>query len=108
MAAPPISLTFVDPAGLAHRVRARAAGSLMEAAVANGVPGIPADCGGACACGTCHVLIDADWRAIVGPPNAMEAQLLDLFDARPESRLACQVRLRAALDGLRVTVAPER
>lgn len=82
--------------------------TVMENAVRNSVPGIEAECGGACACATCHVYVDDQWSEIVGPPEAMEEDMLDFaFDVRPTSRLSCQIRMKAVYDGLIVHV-PER
>ncbi|MBK3746098.1 (2Fe-2S)-binding protein [Paraburkholderia aspalathi] len=82
--------------------------SVMEAAIRNGIPGIDAECGGACACATCHVYVDEAWTAKVGEPDAMEEDMLDFgHDIRPNSRLSCQIRVRDELDGLVVQV-PER
>ncbi|MFC4625167.1 2Fe-2S iron-sulfur cluster-binding protein [Daeguia caeni] len=82
--------------------------SVMEAAIRNGVPGIDAECGGACACATCHVYVDEAWVDIVGHPESMEEDMLDFaFDVRPNSRLSCQIRVKNELDGLVVQV-PER
>lgn len=83
-------------------------GTLMEAAVENGVPGIDADCGGMCSCGTCHVRVDPAWVEKVGPPNSTEQGLLNLFDDTDgASRLSCQIEVSDELDGLIVTVAPQ-
>ena len=81
--------------------------SLMEVARANDVVGIPADCGGSCACATCHVYIDPQWVAAVGPPDGIEEGLLEMVaGAHPgRSRLSCQIMLRPELDGLKVKVA---
>lgn len=95
-----ITLHFVENDGTTHDVFARTGGSLMEVAVRNGMPGILAECGGSCACATCHVVIPDDWRERVGPANGMEEQLLELVDEQPGSRLSCQVKLRQELDGL--------
>ncbi|MGO4564744.1 2Fe-2S iron-sulfur cluster-binding protein [Rhizobium sp. 2YAF20] len=82
--------------------------TVMENAVRNSVPGIEAECGGACACATCHVYVDDAWAERVGPPAPMEEDMLDFaYDVRPSSRLSCQIKLTAALDGLVVHV-PER
>ena len=82
--------------------------SVMEGAVRNGVPGIDGDCGGACACATCHVYVDDAWTAAVGPAEHMEEDMLDFaYDVRPTSRLSCQIKMSDALDGLVVHV-PER
>jgi 2Fe-2S ferredoxin len=73
----------------------------MQGAVAEGLRGIDAECGGACACATCHVKIDAAWSARVGPPNAIEAEMLDgAFNVDASSRLSCQIQLTPDLDGL--------
>ena len=82
--------------------------TVMENAVRNSVPGIDAECGGACACATCHVYVDDAWTAAVGHAEPMEEDMLDFaFDVRPNSRLSCQIRIRADLDGL-VVRTPER
>lgn len=79
--------------------------NLMEVARSHAVAGIAADCGGACACATCHVHIDPAWIGIVGPCNSVEADMLDLAaEMTAASRLACQIQLRQEFDGLRVTV----
>lgn len=82
--------------------------TVMEAAIRNSVPGIDAECGGACACATCHVYVDDAWSQITGSPEAMEEDMLDFaYDVRPTSRLSCQLRIRDELDGLVVHI-PER
>ena len=82
--------------------------TLMEAALENNVPGIIAECGGACSCATCHVYIDDKWRNRVGAPNIMEDDMLDFaYDRRENSRLSCQIVLDESLDGL-VVYIPER
>ena len=82
--------------------------TVMETAVKNQVPGIDADCGGACACATCHVYVEPEWQDKTGARNAMEADMLDVaFDVRDNSRLSCQIKVSDALDGLRVRV-PEK
>lgn len=82
--------------------------TVMETAVKNAVPGIEAECGGACACATCHVYLDEAWAEKLGPPEAMEEDMLDFaFDVRPNSRLSCQIRISDETDGLKVVI-PER
>jgi 2Fe-2S ferredoxin len=82
--------------------------SVMENAVRNSVPGIQAECGGACACATCHVYIEEEWIERVGPPQAIEKDMLDFaYDVRSNSRLSCQIKVTEGLDGLTVRV-PER
>jgi 2Fe-2S ferredoxin len=73
----------------------------MAGAVRNDVPGIDAECGGACACATCHVYVDEAWRARVGAASDMERNMLEFAgDVRPDSRLSCQIRVTKELDGL--------
>ncbi len=80
--------------------------SVMEGAIANGVSGILAICGGSCACSTCHAYIDDAWTELVGPPNEIEESTLELAsDRRANSRLTCQIAMRDDLDGLTVHVA---
>jgi 2Fe-2S ferredoxin len=95
-------VTYIEHDGTPHTVEVADGISLMEGAVSNGVPGIDADCGGSCACATCHVHVDAAWTAVVGPPaSESEAELLQLApEVRPDSRLSCQIRMREALDGV--------
>lgn len=79
--------------------------SLMSAAKAQGVPGIEAICGGAMACGTCHVYVDDAWLAQLAAPSAAELEIVECgVEPRPGSRLACQIALKAELEGLVVTV----
>ncbi|WEX07427.1 2Fe-2S iron-sulfur cluster-binding protein [Chelativorans sp. AA-79] len=101
-------LTFIAFDGTEFDLEAENGSTVMENAIRNGVPGIEAECGGACACATCHVYVDEQWTEIVGPPEAMEEDMLDFaYDVRPNSRLSCQIRVRDELDGLVVRV-PER
>ena len=80
----------------------------MEAAKLNLVPGIEAECGGACACATCHVYVDEAWSEKTGKPSEMEEDMLDFaFDVRPVSRLSCQIKVAPELDGLILRV-PEK
>ena len=101
-------LTIVAFDGTHFDLNAGDGSTVMENAVRNSVPGIEAECGGACACATCHVYVDEDWVEKVGGPEAMEEDMLDFaFDVRPNSRLSCQIKVTKALDGLVVHV-PER
>lgn len=102
-------VTFVQTDGVEKTLANLAAGeSLMEAARMKNVGGILGDCGGSCACATCHVYIDPAWQAIVGMPDDVERATLEMVSDlyRPDSRLCCQIQMRAELDGLRVIVAP--
>jgi 2Fe-2S ferredoxin len=101
-------INFTDFAGTTRTVEVENGATVMEAAIRNAIPGIDAECGGACACATCHVYVDADWQEKVGPPTPMEEDMLDFgFDVRPNSRLSCQIKVSDELDGLKVTT-PER
>jgi len=96
-----MQLTFIDRSEQRYVVVADRGMSVMQAAVENLVPGILGDCGGACACATCHVHVDPGWMDLAGPPSEIEAQLLDgVLDLRPTSRLACQIVVNDSLDGL--------
>lgn len=95
---------FIEHNGTEHIVDAESGESVMLAAINNGVPGIDADCGGACACATCHVFVDEAWLDKVGPVQDCEDGMLSISnDRRPNSRLACQIEVSDELDGLRVT-----
>jgi ferredoxin, 2Fe-2S len=97
-------ITFVDAAGTVRTVEGETGATVMETAIRNNIPGIEAECGGACACATCHVYVSEDWSAKVGKPQPMEDDMLDFaFDVRPTSRLCCQIKIKAELDGLVVT-----
>ena len=101
-------ITYIDHAGMARTIEAELGSTVMETAIKNGIPGIEAECGGACACATCHVYVDEAWREAAGEPAPMEEDMLDFgFDVRANSRLSCQIKITAALDGL-VVRTPER
>lgn len=101
-------ITFVLPDGSEASIdHAGGVLSLMELARQHGVAGIRGDCGGMMACATCHVHVDPGWIAAVGDASPDERDLVELTaDPRAISRLACQIWIRDALDGLRVQVAP--
>jgi 2Fe-2S ferredoxin len=97
-------VTFIDAAGVSRAVEAQIGSTVMETALRNSVPGIEAECGGACACATCHVYVAPEWTGVVGKPSQMEEDMLDFaFEVRPSSRLSCQIKVTPALDGLVVT-----
>ena len=94
----------MDQEGTGHTVRAEPGPTLMEIATFNNVPGILAECGGGASCGTCHVYVDEAWLSVLPEPGPEETDLVEfLEDVRPNSRLACQIVLDDALDGLVVT-----
>ena len=101
-------ITYIDTAGQSRTVDGELGSTVMETAIKNGVPGIEAECGGACACSTCHVYVDEAWCEKTGEPSPMEEDMLDFaFEVRPTSRLSCQIKVTEALDGL-VVSTPER
>lgn len=98
-------ITYVEHNGTEHAIDVKNGLSVMEGAVKNNIPGIDADCGGACACATCHVYVDEAWLSKTGDRSAMEESMLDFAEGvEPNSRLACQIKVSDDLDGLRVTM----
>ena len=98
-------LTYIAHDGTQFDVDAENGSTVMENAIRNGVPGIEAECGGACACATCHVYVDEAFMSLVGDPQPMEEDMLDFaYDVQPNSRLSCQIKVRDDLDGLVVRV----
>ena len=98
-------ITYIEFDGTEHPVEVKTGLSVMEGAVKNNVPGIDADCGGACACATCHVYVDGEWLAKTGSKSAMEDSMLDFAEnVEPNSRLSCQIKVTDALEGLVVTM----
>jgi len=94
-------ITYITFEGHEFTVEASEGQSVMACAVKNGVPGIEAECGGACACATCHIHVDEAWRDAVGGPSGVEVAMLDFVgDVQPNSRLACQIKMSTSLDGL--------
>jgi len=103
-----VKITYIDAGGTARTVEGEVGSTVMEAAIKNGVPGIEAECGGACACSTCHVYIDEVWRQAVGEPSPMEEDMLDFaYEVKPNSRLSCQIKVTEEFDGL-IVRTPER
>ena len=98
-------ITFVEHSGKEHVVDVKSGLTVMEAAVKNNIPGIDADCGGACACATCHVYVAQEWLAKTGTPSAMEESMLDFAEnVEANSRLSCQIKITDELDGLIVNL----
>jgi 2Fe-2S ferredoxin len=96
-------VTFVASDGQRYEVDASEGLSLMECARRANVPGIVAECGGACACATCHIYVGEGWGDSVGSADAMEKDMLEFADAvQSNSRLSCQIKIAAHLDGLMV------
>jgi ferredoxin, 2Fe-2S len=98
-----IKVTFIEHNGAVHEVNVPEGTTLMRAAVDNQVPGIDGDCGGQCACATCHVHVEPEWLAKTGPRSEIEESMLDFAaGTEPNSRLGCQITLTSALNGLTV------
>jgi 2Fe-2S ferredoxin len=94
-------VTYIEFSGAEHGVEVRDGLTAMEGAVKNNIPGIDADCGGACACATCHVYVDEAWVEKTGKASAMETSMLDFAEnVQENSRLSCQIKVSGALDGL--------
>ena len=94
-------ITYIEHDGTTHTVEAEIGATVMETALKAGVPGIVAECGGACTCATCMVHVDEAWLAKVGTRSEEEEDQLDFaFDVQPNSRLSCQIKVTEALDGL--------
>ena len=102
-------ITYVEFGGTEHVVEVANGLSVMEGARDNNIPGIEADCGGACACSTCHVYVDEAWADKLPAMDDMEEDMLDFaFEPKPGlSRLTCQLKVSDALDGLKVFM-PEK
>ena len=102
-------VTYIESTGRAHTVEVAEGWSLMEGAVKHLIPGIDADCGGACACATCHVQVEPEWAAKLPLKSEMEETMLDFaIQPKPNSRLSCQLRVTSEMDGLTVRVPPSQ
>jgi 2Fe-2S ferredoxin len=98
-------VVFLQPDGIRREIEVPVGITLMEAARQHGVMGVVAQCGGACACATCHVYVDPTWLGTLDPPEEMEQGMLETaWEPRDNSRLSCQVHMTANLNGLQVTV----
>jgi 2Fe-2S ferredoxin len=98
-------IKYIENDGTEHDIDVANGMTVMEGAVKNMVPGIDADCGGACACATCHVYVDPSWIEKTGRPEGMEESMLDFAeDIRDTSRLSCQITVSDTLDGLIVRI----
>lgn len=96
-------LTYVEANGTEHTVAVPVGTSIMQGAVDHAIPGIEGDCGGMCACGTCHVYVPAEFQALTGAPDELESAMLEFaFDVEERSRLACQIKVTADMEHMRV------
>jgi 2Fe-2S ferredoxin len=101
-------VTYIEHNGTEHRIELNTGVSLMQGAVSNMIPGIEGDCGGLCACATCHVYVDPQWLQNCSAPEELETNILDFaFDVESNSRLACQIKVDDTMDGMVVRM-PER
>ena len=96
-------IKYIEHSGKEHVVEVKSGMTVMEGAVKNLIPGIDADCGGACACATCHVYVDGAWASKIEPMQEMEKTMLDFAEGvEANSRLSCQIKVTDALDGFTV------
>lgn len=94
-------VTYISFTGEETVIEVENGENLMQAALDNNVAGILGDCGGGCACATCHVYVDPDWAAKAGEPSELEVDMLDgLLEPQPTSRLSCQIIMSDELDGI--------
>jgi 2Fe-2S ferredoxin len=102
------NIKYIEHNGKEHEIEVSTGLTVMEGAIKNNIPGIDADCGGACACATCHVYINQDWVEKLNPKEDTEEDMLDFaFDVKENSRLSCQISVNDELDGLVVNL-PEK
>ena len=100
-------IIYIEHDGTERAVDAEVGATVMETAIRNSVPGIVAECGGACSCATCHVWVDEDWYGKLQPASDDEEDLIySTLDQKPTSRLSCQILLSDELDGLKLTLTP--
>ena len=98
-------ITYISSAGTRHETEVENGYSVMEGAINNDIDGIVAECGGACACATCHSYVDENWLDKIPPMDDMEDSMLDAaFERKSNSRLTCQIEVSDELDGLVVHV----
>ena len=102
-------ITYIESNGTRHETEAELGSTVMETAIMHGIPGIIAECGGSCTCATCHVYVDERWAARLPAPLPNELEMLECTASErgPTSRLSCQIKVSAELDGLVVRL-PER
>ena len=100
-------ITYIEFDGTPHEVEVASGMSVMEGAIDNNIPGIEAECGGACSCATCHVYVDPAWVEATGTAAHIEQDMLECaMDLEDTSRLSCQIKVTDELDG-RIVRMPE-
>lgn len=103
-----VHITYIDSSGQARTVDGPEGATVMEIAIRNDVPEITAECGGGCACATCHVYVEEKWLDLTGKPSSQEEDMLDFaYNVQPNSRLSCQIKISPELEGLTVRT-PDR
>ena len=101
-------ITYIEHNGKSHTLNVENGLTVMEGAIQNNIPGIDADCGGGCACATCHVYVDEKWFNKLPKPEEGEIDMIDMaFEPKKNSRLSCQLIVTDEMDGLEVTT-PEK
>ncbi len=102
-------ITYIENGGVEHHVDVPTGLSVMDGAKRFTIPGIEGDCGGACACATCHVYVEAGWSERLPPMEELEKEMLDFaFDTKENSRLSCQIKVDDSLEGLVVRTPPRQ
>ena len=101
-------ITYIEHNGKSHEINVSNGLTVMEGAVQNNIPGIDADCGGSCACATCHVYVDNSWYIKLDKIDEEEESMLDqAFCVNNNSRLSCQIEFEEKFDGISLALAPE-
>lgn len=96
-------IIYIETNGTEHEVEVAVGTTIMEGAVNHLVPGIEGDCGGLCACGTCHVYVSQEWQALCGDADELEQGMLEFaFEVEASSRLSCQIEVSDKMEGMRV------
>ncbi|MGE0115083.1 MAG: 2Fe-2S iron-sulfur cluster-binding protein [Steroidobacteraceae bacterium] len=100
-----VKITYIESSGIEHQVEVPVGRSVMEGAVKNNIPGIDAECMGACACATCHVYVDPKWMPALSPRSDQESTLIEYVEnVQENSRLSCQIKVTEVLEGLVVRI----
>jgi 2Fe-2S ferredoxin len=104
-----VSIVYVEDSGVRHEVDLAPGSSLMEGARKHGIDAIEGECGGACACATCHVYVPAEWRGLTGEAAEFELAMLECaIEPDERSRLGCQIKVTTAMEGMTVTMPPSQ
>ena len=104
-----VKIIYIEHDGTEHPVDVDVGTSIMEGAVSNSIPGIDADCGGGCACATCMVFIDDEWKDKISSMSDEEESMLDFHEYKDDSsRLGCQIPITEEFDGLKVKMPPSQ